>query len=62
MKRYINTKTSEGVETVDELDSNDFESYKAFRQEVICLVGEYEMAFNAPCWHSQRATKEWRER
>lgn len=60
MKRYINTRTEEGVETIDEVDSDDFKTIKEYRFEVTRLCFEYKMAGTA-CWASSRATKEWRE-
>ena len=59
MIKYINTRMNNEVETVDEVNSNDFTTYKAYRLECRRLLGEYEMAFNAPCYLSQRSTKEW---
>ena len=61
MKRYINTRTENGVETIDEVDSEDFETSKDFRFEVTRLCLEYKLA-GTPCYSSSRATKEWRER
>lgn len=59
MIRYINCKTSNGVETVDELNSADFETLKLFKAELRRLVAEYRMAFNMPVWSSQRCDKTW---
>ena len=61
MIRYINTRSNKIVETVDELDSNDFESTRQFNAEVRRLVKEYQIAFNSPVYSSQRCTKEWAE-
>ena len=44
MIRYINFKGNHGVETVDELDRNDFESYKDFKKELNRLLTEYRLA------------------
>jgi hypothetical protein len=44
MTRYINIKTSQGVETVDQLDRQDFESYKEFKIELNRLITEYKLA------------------
>lgn len=44
MTRYINFKTSQGVETVDQLERQDFESYKAFKIELNRLITEYKLA------------------
>lgn len=44
MKRYLNTKLFGQRETVDELDSSDFESPKAFNAEKKRLITEYQLA------------------
>ena len=44
MTRYINFKTSQGVETVDQLERQDFESYKAFKIELNRLINEYRLS------------------
>ena len=63
MIRYINWKTSQGVETVDELDSNDFERLSAFYKALRRLVSEYIMAYNDhSIYSSQRCSNDWRER
>lgn len=54
MANYINTKTSDGVETVDE-----FDTYKEARE----MVKEYNLSDTYNHYYiSQRSTKEWRER
>lgn len=58
MKRYINFKSSYGVETVDELSLADFDNYKAFRKELSRLVSEYRMS-GMDVYTSQRADKTW---
>lgn len=59
MKRYLNTRTDYGVETLDELDSADFNGSREFSKELHRLREEYTMS-GSPCWVSRRATKEWR--
>lgn len=59
MKRYLNTRTEYGVETLDELDSADFKERREFAKELRRLREEYSMS-GSPCWVSRRATKEWR--
>ena len=59
MIKYINTRIGNEVETIDEINSEDFIAFKAYRLECRRLLAEYEMAFNAPCYLSQRSTKEW---
>ena len=58
--RYFNIKTSWGVETVDQLDRDDFDSYRDFVAELRRLKSEYKIA-GINVYISQRATKEWYE-
>jgi len=58
--RYLNTRNSYGVETVDQLDPNDFNTYKEFKEELKRLVKEYNMA-GIGVYISQRCTKEWKK-
>lgn len=58
MIRYINMRSQYGVETVDELNNSDFESYKAFRVELRRLISEYRLA-GMNVYSSQRACKDW---
>jgi hypothetical protein len=60
MIKYLNLKTSYGVETVDQLDRAEFNSYKEFRAELLRLRREYHTA-GMEVYASSRATKEWRE-
>lgn len=60
MKKYINTKTEYGVETIDEIDSDDFKTMKDFRAELSRLCFEYSLA-GTKCYTSSRSTKEWRK-
>ena len=59
MIRYINTKQDNEVETIDQLDSNDFSSYRDFKKELLRLVNEYRLCFNQLVYTSQRSTKAW---
>ena len=61
MIKYLNTKKYGQVETVDQVDSNDYENHKAFRQAVRYLLNEYNLAFNGGVYVSNRSTKEYRE-
>jgi hypothetical protein len=58
MTRYLNMRTASGVETVDELNRDDFNSHKEFRKELRRLVGEYHLC-GMGVYISQRCTKEW---
>ncbi len=59
MVRYLNTKLYGTTENLDQLDSNDFKSYKEFKQEMTRLKGEYNLTggHGSPYW-SQRNIKQ----
>ena len=58
---YLNMKTSHGTETVDELNRNDFNTFKEYKQELKRLINEYRIAgFNI--YKSQRSSNEWRNK
>ena len=59
MIAYFNMKSNYGVETVDELNSKDFNTYKEFREELIRLRKEYRFA-GMDVYTSQRCTNEWK--
>jgi hypothetical protein len=59
MKRYFNIKGSYGVETIDELDSANFDSIKEFRKEVKRLYREYNLT-PMGVYVSSRCTNEWK--
>jgi hypothetical protein len=56
--KYLNLKTNYGVETIDELNPKDFNSYKEFRTELKRLVNEYRIS-GMSVYTSQRADKTW---
>lgn len=58
MKRYFNIKSVYGVETVEELNRNDFNSYKDFRKELNKLKTEYIIS-GMNVYVSQRSDKTW---
>lgn len=61
MVKYINMIGSYGTETIDEIDSDDFQYRHEFRSELKRLLAEYRMSgHNA--WISSRACKDWTER
>lgn len=57
---FLNWRGGAGRETVDELDSADFENRKEFRKELNRLVSEYSMAGMA-VYTSSRACANWRD-
>lgn len=56
---YFNIKTSQGVETVDELDKKDFTNIKDFFKEKRRLITEYHLA-GMNVYTSTRCTKDWK--
>jgi hypothetical protein len=56
--KYLNMKTVYGVETVDQLDSKDFPTWREFRKELNRLISEYRLAGMA-VYSSSRCTKDW---
>ena len=56
--KYLNIKTSYGVETVDQLSIKGFLSYKEYRHELRRLISEYQLA-GMNVYLSQRACKDW---
>lgn len=61
MKKYFNIKGMHGIETIDELDSLDFNTLKEFKQEVKRLYREYSLT-PMNVYISNRCTKEWKNR
>lgn len=59
--RYLNTKGIYGVETVDQLDPNDFANRSDFRKELRRLVGEYRLA-GMQVYISQRCDNTWKSK
>lgn len=62
--KYINLKTKYGVETVDEVNPENFLTIKDFQDESKRLLQEYRMAYRSIegiLYLSQKSTKEWRE-
>lgn len=61
MTKYLNIKTGNAVETVDELSLSDYKTYSEFRAELRRLIAEYRMA-GMFVYSSSRCTKECREK
>ena len=60
MKKYINIKNQGVVETIDEIDSNEFKSYLDFKKEVKRVYKEYLLAGDV--YVSSRSDRDWRNR
>ena len=56
--RYLNMRTSYGVETVDQLDIKDFPSRREFLAELRRLVSEYRLSGQC-VYISSRCDKTW---
>lgn len=56
--RYLNWAGPQGLETIDELHSNDFKDSAAFRSELKRLQREYAIAGQDARW-SQKPCKGW---
>lgn len=61
MIRYFNMQTNQGIETVDEVDSKDFENRKDFVAELRRLKVEYNIA-GMIVYTSQRCTNDWKNK
>jgi hypothetical protein len=59
MVTYLNTRNHLGTETIDELDSADFETEKEFKKELNRLVSEYHLS-GINVYTSKRCTKDWK--
>ena len=58
MTRYLNWKGPKGRETVDELNSSDFTSFREFKKELRRLIGEYQMV-GMVVYSSSRKCQNW---
>jgi hypothetical protein len=58
---YINYRYRNEVETVDEVDQDDFKTYREFAKYVRYLVNEYRMS-GMDVYTSQRACNHWFDR
>ena len=56
--KYLNVKTSHGVETVDQVDPKDFKNNMEFKGELLRLRREYILA-GINVYVSQRCDASW---
>lgn len=56
--KYLNLRTSYGVETVDELNPKEFPNRKSYLIELRRLVSEYHLS-GMPVYVSSRSDKSW---
>jgi len=57
---YLNMKTSQGVETVDEFTKEDNQTSKEFRLYVNQMCKEYSIT-GMSVYKSQRSTNDWKQ-
>jgi len=55
---YLNMKTNQGTETVDQIDCKDFATFKEYKRELKSMIDNYHMC-NMAVYKSQRACKDW---
>jgi hypothetical protein len=55
---YLNMKTQQGTETIDQIDRKDFETFKEYKTELKSMIENYHMC-NMQVYKSQRACKDW---
>jgi len=62
MTTYYNIKTSYGVETIDEINSEEFKTFKDFRNERKRMLKEYRLcgSFYSGLYYSSKCTNEWK--
>jgi hypothetical protein len=58
---YLNMRTSQGVETIDEFTIEEGQSPKEFRKYVNEMVKEYSIA-GMNTYKSSRCTKDWKQK
>jgi len=61
MPVYLNMRTSQGVETVDEFSKQPEQSQKEFRAYVRAMIKEYHIA-GMNVYRSTRCTKDWKQK
>jgi len=55
---YLNMRTQQGTETIDQIDRKDFATFKEYKRELKSMIDNYR-ACNMQVYKSQRACKEW---
>jgi hypothetical protein len=58
---YLNMKTQQGIETVDEFSREEGQNPKDFRKYVSEMVSEYHLA-GMNVYKSSRPNKEWKQK
>lgn len=55
---YLNMKTQQGTETIDQIDRKDFATFKEYKRELKSMIDNYHMC-NMQVYKSQRKCKDW---
>ena len=55
---YLNAKTSQGTETIDQIDRKDFETFREYKKEIRNLIENYRL-IGLNVYKSQRPCKNW---
>lgn len=58
---YLNMRTSDGVETVDEFTREENQTPREFRVYVAKMVAEYHLS-GMRVYRSTRCTKDWKDK
>lgn len=61
MPIYLNMRTNQGIETVDEFTRPIEQSIKDFKKYINNIISEYRLA-GMNVYRSNRCTKEWRNK
>lgn len=56
MTKYINVRTNYGVETIDNVERDNFNTFSAYKKEVRRLIKEYQLS-GVNAYPSQREAK-----
>ena len=60
MKKYINARTGKIVETIEEMNSQDYPTLLDFKNAITTRIGSYRMVFkDSTVYASSRSTKDW---
>ncbi len=58
--KYLNAKTSHGLETIDQINREDFKTFKEYKQELKRLIIEYR-SIGLNVYPSSRACQNWND-
>ena len=55
---YLNMRTQQGTETIDQINRKDFATFREYKRELKSMIDNYHL-INMPVYKSQRACKDW---